>query len=189
MNGVKSKVFIFHGTGGNPNENWFPWLKEKLEKKGNRVIIPQFPEPERPLLDNWLQTLDSHKSEIDQNTVLIGHSLGGLFLLRVLERLNKPVKAVFFVGAPVGVKPIKFYEGDERFSPGFSFDWRKIRSSANQFTVFHSDNDPYISLGNGQKLARELGVDLTFIPNAGHFNTSSGYTLRTSATRFRESFR
>ncbi len=27
-------VFIFHGTEGYPEENWFPWLKEKLEAVG-----------------------------------------------------------------------------------------------------------------------------------------------------------
>lgn len=175
-NTVGSWAFIFHGTGGNPRENWFPWIKEELEKKGTEVIIPQFPTPEGQSLEAWLEVLNPHISEINENTILIAHSLGGLFLLRLLERLNKPVKAAFFVAAPVGVRPIKFYEGDEKFTPGFTFDWKKIRKNALQFTVFHSDNDPYISLGNGEKLAKELGVDLTFIPNSGHFNASAGYT-------------
>jgi hypothetical protein len=26
-------AFIFHGTEGHPQENWFPWMKEKLFKK------------------------------------------------------------------------------------------------------------------------------------------------------------
>lgn len=79
------------------------------------------------------------------------------------------------MGAPIGVRPIKFYEGDEKFS-GFSFDWELIRTKAAQFIVFHSDNDPYVSMGNGEQLAKELGVSLNFIPNAGHFNAAAGYT-------------
>ncbi len=175
-NPFMKEVFIFHGTGGNPQGNWFPWLKNELEEQGCHVTIPQFPDPrEGSHLENWLGVLEQYKSQINENTILVGHSLGGLFLLRVLERLEKPVDAAFFVSAPIGVKPILYYDSDEKFS-GFEFDWKNIKKKAKYFTVYHSDNDPYVSLGNGEKLARQFGVDLTFIPSAGHFNTESGYT-------------
>ena len=171
---MRRSIFIFHGTGGHPKENWFPWLKGRLEKKGCEVIIPHFPTPEGQSLQSWLEILEPHKDKVDNNTILIGHSLGGIYLLRLLERLEKPVKAAFFTGTPIGVRPIKNWEGDEKFS-GFDFDWSKVKSSSQHFAVFHSDNDPYVSLGNGEKLAKELGVELTFIPNAGHFNSKAGY--------------
>lgn len=170
------EILIFHGTGGNPQENWFPWLKEELEKLGCQVFVPQFPDPrENHLLKAWLEVLKQYQPQINKQSILIGHSLGGLFLLRVLERLEKPVEAAFFVAAPIGVKPIKYYESDEKFS-GFQFDWKKIKRGANHFTVYHSDNDPYVSLGNGEELAKQLEVDLIFIPNSGHINAESGYT-------------
>lgn len=172
---MKSEVFIFHGTGGHPQENWFPWLKEELGGSGVKVIIPQFPTPEGQSAEAWFKVLDEQETKIDENTVLIGHSLGGIFLLRVLERLEKPVKSAFFIGTPIGVRPIKNWESDEKFS-GFDFNWDKIKHNARKFVVYHSDTDPYVGLGNGEKLAKELGVDLIFIPNAGHFNTTAGYT-------------
>ena len=168
-------VFIFHGTAGRPEGNWFPWLKNELEKLQCKVTVPRFPTPEGQSLEAWLGVLNSYKRQISGDTILVGHSLGGLFLLRVLERLPNPVAAAFFVAAPIGVKPILYYEGDEKFS-GFSFDWNEIRNKARRFFVYHSDNDPYVSLGNGKELAKHLGVPITFIANAGHLNAESGYT-------------
>jgi hypothetical protein len=37
------KVLILHGSFGSPSENWFPWLKLKLEELGHRVLTPQMP--------------------------------------------------------------------------------------------------------------------------------------------------
>ena len=174
---MKNNVFIFHGTEGYPEENWFPWMKEQLEEKGCKVFVPQFPSP--PLvpakISEWLEVMNKYEQYIDENTILIGHSLGGVFALRILEQLKHPVRAVFLVGTPIGVKPIANYDRDNSFS-GFDFNWSTIQSNSKHFDVFQSDNDPYVSLGNGKQLAKELGVELTFIPNAGHFNTPAGYT-------------
>lgn len=168
-------VFIFHGTEGSPQGNWFPWLKEELEKLSCNVIVPKFPHPEKPNFKSWLEHLDVYREYINEKTIFVGHSLGGLFLLRVLEKLENPVAAAIFVSASIGVKPIKFYESDYKFS-GFSFDWEEMKKKAHYFSVYHSDNDPYVSLGNGEELAKHLEVRLNFIPNAGHLNAESGYT-------------
>jgi len=168
-------AFIFHGTAGSPEGNWFPWLKRELEAHGIPTTVPRFPTPDGESLEAWFRVLDSQEAKIGPHSLLIGHSKGGIFLLKVLERLKEPVETAVFVSAPVGVKPILYYDVDKKFS-NFDFDWTKIRNKAGQFIVFHSDNDPYVSLANGQQLAKELGVDLTFIPNAGHINVESGYT-------------
>ncbi|MBI2337659.1 serine hydrolase family protein [Candidatus Daviesbacteria bacterium] len=171
-----TEVLIFHGTGGSPEGNWFPWLKNELEQKGHKVFVPKFPDPrEGNNLEDWLKVLEQYQEHINNQTILVGHSLGGLFTLRVLERLEKPVDAAFLVAAPIGVKPILYYDSDAQFS-GFEFDWEKIKQGAKHFGVYHSDNDPYVSLGNGEQLAQHLGVDLTFIPQAGHINAESGFT-------------
>lgn len=168
-------AFIFHGTGGYPKENWFPWLKEKLESIGYVVIVPQFPTPHDQTPESWFAVLDKHKHYYNQDTILIGHSLGGAFLLRVLERYPVCIKAACIVSAPIGVLPIKNYESDKPFI-AHHFDWEKIKGRAKAFFIFHSDNDPYVCLENGKKLAQHLNTKLIFIPTAGHFNAVAGYT-------------
>ena len=171
-------VFIFHGTEGYPQENWFPWLKEKLEATGNyKVFVPQFPSP--PVVPakiaEWFEVLKAYEKDINEDTIIIGHSLGGKFLLRVLEQRTKPIRAAVFVGTPIGIQPILNNERDVAFTKS-SFDWEKIKSSVRDFIVYQSDDDPYVGLENGEELAGNLGVELSFIPNAGHFNKSAGYT-------------
>ncbi len=173
---MKRNIFIFHGTAGYPEENWFPWIKEKLQEKGHTVFIPQFPVPDNDLLESRLKVLKKYLKYIDENSIIIGHSRGGLFLFRLLERLENPVYAAFFVSAPVGIKPYTYYDVGYKFSNGFNFNWNVIKSNAKHFFVYHSDNDPYTCLDNGKEIAKILDVELTFIPNAGHFNTKSGYT-------------
>ena len=169
-------VFIFHGTEGYPEENWFPWMKQELEQKGFKVFVPAFPSP--PVLpakiSEWFSVLKNFEQHINESTILIGHSSGGVFTLRVLEKLTHPVKAAFFVGTPIGIKPIANFNRDNSFS-GFDFNWEDIRKKAKNFFVFQSDDDPYVGLDNGKELARNLGVELSFVPNAGHFNKTAGF--------------
>lgn len=170
-----TNIFIFHGTGGYPEENWFPWLKKELELLDCNVIVPKFPTPGNQSLENWLKILNNYKQFFGGNTILVGHSLGGAFLLRVLENYNFKFKAAFMVAAPIGILPIKNYESDKLFLKNFEFDWGKIKGNCRKFFVFHSDNDPFVSLGNGKELAKNLNTGLIFIPNAGHFNKPAGY--------------
>ncbi len=167
-------AFIIHGTSGHPQENWFPWLKSELEKIGYAAVVPQFPTPENQTLENWFSVFDKNSAGYVESSILIGHSLGGAFALRIIEKYNVTIHAAYFVAAPIGVRPIQNYKGDFPFI-GHPFDWELIRSRARKFFIFHSDNDPFVSLGNGELLAEELGTELTFIPNAGHFNSASGY--------------
>ena len=167
-------AFIFHGTEGHPEENWFPWMKKELESLGYNVIVPQFPTPENQTPESWFEVFEKYLDSYNSDSILIGHSLGGAFLLRVLEKYDIKVDAAHLVAAPIGVLPIKNWEGDQPFI-GLPFNWNVIKNNANKFSVFHSDDDPYVGLGNGEKSAKELGVELNFIPNAGHFNATAGY--------------
>ncbi len=146
-------AFIFHGTAGHPQENWFPWIREKLEARGLEVFVPRFPTPEGQSLEAWLKVLEHLRGKINRDTIIIGHSLGGMFALKLLELLEQSVKLAVFVATPIGVGEIKNYDADKAFA-GFDFDWEKIKANSKNFIVYHSDNDPYVSLENGQELAK-----------------------------------
>jgi predicted alpha/beta hydrolase family esterase len=169
---IMRNIFIFHGTMGHPGENWFPWLKGELEGLGCNVIVPQFPTPENQTPETWFMALKQYEGFLGPDTILVGHSLGGTFLLRVLEKYQ--AKAAFIVSASAGVLPIKFIEGDMPFLKG-GFDWQKIRANCKRFCVFHADKDEIVSPENGELVAKSLGTKAIVVKGAGHFNAKAGY--------------
>lgn len=168
------KAFLFHGTGGHSKENWFPWMKTQLEERGYETVIPDFPDSDSPLPEKWYPVIDDLVDQVESDSIVIGHSLGGLIAFRFLERINTKINLAVAVSPTLGIMPIKYIEGDHPFLEG-GFNWEKIRSGANHFIVFHSDDDPFVCMANGEKAAEELGTELSFIPNSGHFNEKAGY--------------
>lgn len=161
-------VFVVHGKENNPSGNWFPWLKEEMEKLGHRVFVPQFPTPENQTLPNWLKVFEKYRGHVTSDTIVVGHSLGVPFLLTIVEK--NPVKAAFFISGFVN-NPLD--ESVQTFCR--PFNWEQIKRNCKYFRVFHSDNDPYFGLEKGEELARNLGTKVIFVKGAGHFNLASGY--------------
>jgi len=167
-------VIIIHGTGGYPEENWFPWLKNKLEELGCTVQVPQFPTPKNQDPEHWFKAFKNYEKYLNEDTIIVAHSGGCAFLLRLLEVIETKIKLAVFVAPPIGIMPIKYIEADRPFLTK-PFNWEKIRNSSSNFEVFHSEDDPFICIENGEKIAKELGVSLNRLTNAGHFNKASGY--------------
>ena len=66
-------AFIFHGTEGYPEENWFPWLKQNLEDLGYQVYVPHFPSPPKipAKISEWFDVLKDYEQHINEDTKTI----------------------------------------------------------------------------------------------------------------------
>ncbi len=169
------RIFIFHGTFGNPDENWFPWLSEKLSEQGHEVIIPKFPTPEGQTLQNWMRVIQPYLELINKDTILIGHSLGAAFLLCVLEKLKTKIRAAFLVAGFTGLLGNDEFDQINKSLSVKLFNWNKIKKNCERFYIFNSTNDPYVPLEKGIELSQNLDSDLIRFGEAGHFNSDSGY--------------
>lgn len=169
------KAFIFHGTGAGKYDHWFPNIAQKLEEEGVEVCRPEFPTPEGQNLQNWIRVLEEQDMEIDDETVLIGHSTGAVFILDILYERDVTIEAAFLVSGFTGKLGIEFDGLNETFAER-DFDFDKIRDSSEEFYVFHSESDPYVPLERAAELAPKINAKLELVADAGHFNTESGYT-------------
>jgi len=171
-----ANILIIHGAYGNPNENWFPWLKTELEKLGHKIFVPEFPTPKNQSLKNWMNVFKDYEAYLDENSIVVGHSLGPSFLLSILEKLDKPVKSAFFVSGFINFLNNPNFDTMNKSFIDKNFNWQKIKQNCNKFYIIHSDNDPYVPLNQSKQLATNLDTEVLIIKNGGHFNTDAGYT-------------
>ena len=123
-----------------------------------------------------MKVFDGYKEYLNENSVLIGHSLGCLFILNLLEKLDIRIRAAFLVAGFTGFIGNEYFDTINKTFIEKNFDWEKIRKNCKCFFVYGSDNDHYIPLPMGEELAEKLNAELKIIKNAGHFNEKSGYT-------------
>ena len=165
---------IIHGVYADPEANWFPWLRTELEKRGFEVIVPKFPTPLDQSLESWNRVFLNYENKINEETVLIGHSLGAAFILNYLERTNKKIKAAILAAGFHKLLGSQYDEINKTFI-GKDFDWEKIKSSCNKFFVFASDNDEYIPFEITEELTKNLNAEFNIVTGGGHLNKNAGY--------------
>lgn len=171
-------IFIFHGSYGNPQENWFPWLKNELEKLGNRVFVPQFPIPKIQdeaysghSLKKWMSSFDKYHKYINTKTIIIAHSRGCIFTYNLLPTLKNYIDCLFLI-APW--KSFRWYPKGWKKTDSFhkkSFNWDKIREKVKYIELYQSTNDD-TPVSEGREIAKNLRAKYIVVKNAGHFNVA-----------------
>lgn len=167
-------ILILHGIEGYPGIHWQKWLGNESIKKKHNVIMPALPKSDHPDRKEWLQTaLDSIKNIDKKNLVIIGHSLGVVTALDLIESLSLPIVALISVSGfseDYGV-PLNSYFLIER-----NIDMKKVNENIKHKYVIYGDNDPYVPQNILNKLATDLKVKPYIIQKGGHLNTNAGYT-------------
>ncbi len=160
-------VTIIHGFGMTPEKMWFPWMHRKLEAAGFGVHTPALPDPLTPTYRKWMAAMKSAVQRWDENTYVIGHSIGGVVVLRALEHLAaKPVRGVMLIGSPFAAFP-----GVKEMETGFAMpiDWARLKAMAGAYTVIHSKDDLLAPYDHALRYQEALGARLVTAEKDGHF--------------------
>lgn len=174
--------FLIHGSFGNANEHYFPWLKDKLkaDKNTSEVINPDFPiGVGRQCYESWCKVLDNYKNMINEKTVFIGRSLAPVFIIKYLIENNLKIKALISVS---GFNTLLNGDGEiddyNTVNKTFFVDNLKLfKTHCKNRICIVSKNDPFIPYNDLMNFAGKNGIDadVVLIENGGHFNTDSGY--------------
>ncbi len=167
------QAVILHGTDATPQDNWFPWLKVKLEAAGYNVWVPQLPDCDKPNRDTYADFLFGSGHDFTGN-IVIGHSSGAVEVLNLLMDGRCPkIKLGVVVGAWAGGLPKGWTETDTfaHLFPRHGFKFRRIRSKADKLAFLHGSDDPYCPVEQAVTLATKLKAPLMIVPNGHHLGS------------------
>jgi predicted alpha/beta hydrolase family esterase len=147
------------------------WKNELQDQLGEQyaVYIPQMPNKQNAQYHEWKILFEKIVNLLDEDFILIGHSLGGIFLVKYLSEnsINKRVKKTHLLGTP-------FSDEDMINEKLYSFlregSLKNLEKQAGKLYFYHSEDDfavPFIHLS---KFEKELpSANFRTFKNRNHF--------------------
>lgn len=169
------KVYIIHGYTGSPNRVWYPWLANELRKSEIDVKVLKMPNSFFPNKKSWVQKLKEEVVDVDEETFLIGHSLGVTTILYFLQGLptDKRIGGALLVSGPFSMPLISiqniyfriFLASFFKEKPNLSL----IKEKSRKFIVLHGIKDKIVPFSQARYISEMLGVSIISVKNGGHF--------------------
>ncbi|MBU2101287.1 alpha/beta hydrolase [Patescibacteria group bacterium] len=163
LHGKPSKEGYYNPErGAQSNEHWLPWIQRKLLLKDYLAQAPELPEPYDPDYEKWRSVFE--RFDINEDTILIGHSRGGAFLIRWLSENKVKTDKVALVAPSI--------RDDKKEEHGF-FDFEIDKEFPNRtkgVTVLYSTDDSGSVASTVDTLKKSLEGDVEYIEftNKGH---------------------
>jgi hypothetical protein len=154
-------------------DKWVNWRDEYLDKKlGSHfeIIRPRMPNPDNAQYLEWKINFERYIPLLKNNVILIGVSMGGIFLARYLSENKFPKKlAAIFLIAP----PFSSALPGEPFAGGFKLksDLSLIEKNCKNVNLFFSGDDEVVPPVHALKYATKLkkAKITVFESKNGHF--------------------
>jgi len=184
---MKQQILLIHGGDTfNSNEEYLEFLqdfpidlermrpgvswKQDLEKNlGEQFTVfqPKMPNASNAKYSEWKLWFEKVLALLNENIILIGHSLGGIFLAKYLAQNPSPkkIQALILIAAPAkdDLEPIASFA----LPPSLE----AVTKQAKNIYIFHSADDevvPVSHLAEYEKLLPTAQVKI--FANHGHFN-------------------
>ena len=163
LHGMPSKEEYYDANRpASSNCHWLPWIQKKLLLKDVLAQAPEMPIPYEPQYEAWKKVFEQFT--LNEETILIGHSCGGGFIVRWLSENNIKVGQVILV-AP--------WLDTEKYLTTGMFDFtidQNISAKTSELIVMHStDDEDYITDSVNFLKEKTKGISFQEFSNKGHF--------------------
>jgi len=150
------QVLFVQGAGENVHEAWDRKLVESLERElgeDYNVRYPRMPNEDDPRYSTWKSALLEEFRTLGDDTILVGHSVGGTVLLHVLaeQRLGFKPAALILIAPP--------FIGDGGW-PGNDIkartDFQERLPAGLPLLIYHGSEDQDVPLAHAQLYAKQI---------------------------------
>lgn len=167
---MKKQILFIHSAGPQGETQGSGRLIRYLEKELDgdfELRHPAMPAPEHPVYENWKRQIKEGFTDFREDSILIGHSLGGSALLKLLseEKMEPRISALLLIASPVWGMNTDWGKEDFLLASGFS---SKLPKSLD-ISLFYSAHDDVVPFEHGAKYAELLpSARLRQIPGNSH---------------------
>ena len=150
-------------------KGWKEDFEEKLEDEFE-IFTPKMPNKENAKYVEWKIWFEKLIPFLGDDITLIGHSLGGLFLVKYLSEsiFPKKIKALILIATPYNGKDRKHNLDTDYF---FNDDFQMITNQVDKIFLFHSTDDEVVSFSDFEIYNKNLtSASFMSFNDRGHFN-------------------
>ncbi len=106
-----------------------------------QVIAPKMPNADNAHYEEWKIRFENILKALAEELIIVGHSLGAIFLARYLaeNKINKKIKATFLIGAPSAATANESL-GDFEIADDLS----GFEKQGGKIVLYHSKDDPVV---------------------------------------------
>jgi predicted alpha/beta hydrolase family esterase len=161
---LKATEFV---TGFFPRAGWHKNLQKDLGA-GYKVLLPDMPNWQYSRYEEWKIWFEKALAVSGADPVVVGHSLGGIFLIKYFsETIKHPkIRAILLVAAPY--KTISQNPDFGNFA--LQREPRTLGKLGLNVRFYHSQDDPIVDFADVKKYQKVLpGAAIKKYSNRGHF--------------------
>ena len=153
--------------------NWSDNYLDKKIGKDFEIIRPHMPLPDDAKYDEWKIHFERYLPYLRNNIILIGSSLGGIFLAKYLSenKFHKKILSIYLIGAPFD----NTLSGEDLVG-GFKLkaDLSLIGKNSEKLNLLFSKDDDIVPVSHAKKYKDKLkNVNVIIYNNiTGHFKIS-----------------
>ena len=168
-------IFLIHGYNGIPLI--FEYFKNKLEKMGYKVIIPNFPTQQEICVKSFFKVFNENRQYLTNDSIVIAHSIGNAMFLKYISKHQLKIKAYISLAGfaksftnkdkPTLNKAVRLSQLTEKQIN----DCKKFITK--RYSIF-SDDDHIVPFEILKNFSKKINSKKICIENIGHMGKKSG---------------